>query len=57
MIEKKPFRHLSFEWLSAAQLIYLALNATSQEWKHSVREWHALRRQFAIMFEDCFPMA
>ena len=27
---------------AAAKLIYLALNATSTEWKRSVREWHAV---------------
>ena len=37
--------------------IYLALNATSVEWKRSVREWHAVKSQFAIMFEERFPMA
>lgn len=42
---------------AAAKLIYLALNATSAEWKRSVREWHAVRSQLAIMFEDGFPMA
>ena len=42
---------------AAAKLIYLALNATSTEWKRSVREWHAVRSQLAIMFEDRFPMA
>ena len=42
---------------AAAKLIYLALNATSQEWKRSVREWHAVKSQLAIMFEDRFPMA
>jgi len=42
---------------AAAKLIYLALNASSQEWKRSVREWHAVKSQFAIMFEDRFPMA
>ena len=42
---------------AAAKLIYLALNATSQEWKRSVREWHAVKSQFAIMFENRFPMA
>ncbi|MGR3650875.1 MAG: IS256 family transposase, partial [Roseovarius sp.] len=42
---------------AAAKLIYLALNATSAEWKRSVREWHAVRSQLAIMFEDRFPMA
>ncbi len=42
---------------AAAKLIYLALNATSSEWKRSVREWHAVRSQLAIMFEDRFPMA
>ena len=42
---------------AAAKLIYLALNATSTEWKRSVREWHAVKSQFAIMFEDRFPMA
>ena len=41
---------------AAAKLIYLALNATSQEWKRSVREWHAVKSQFAIMFEERFPM-
>ncbi|WP_051697015.1 hypothetical protein [Thioclava indica] len=38
-------------------MIYLALNATSTEWKRSVREWHALRSQPAIMFKDRFPIA
>lgn len=42
---------------AAAKLIYLALNATSQEWKRSVREWHAVKSQLAIMFEERFPMA
>jgi len=42
---------------AAAKLIYLALNATSTDWKRSVREWHAVKSQFAIMFEDRFPMA
>ena len=42
---------------AAAKLIYLTLNATSTEWKRSVREWHEVRSQFAIMFEDRFPMA
>ena len=41
---------------AAAKLIYLALNATSNEWKRSVRDWHAVRSQFAIMFEDRIPM-
>ena len=41
---------------AAAKLIYLALNATSKEWKRSVREWHAVKSQFAIMFEERFPM-
>ena len=41
---------------AAAKLIYLALNATSQEWKRSVREWHAVKSQFAIMFEERYPM-
>lgn len=42
---------------AAAKLIYLALNATSAEWKRSVREWYAVRCQLAIMFDDRFPMA
>nr|WP_025829492.1 IS256 family transposase [Acetobacter persici] len=42
---------------AAAKLIYLALNATSSEWKRSVSEWYAVRCQLAIMFEDRFPMA
>lgn len=42
---------------AAAKLIYLALKATSQEWKRSVRERHAVKSQFAIMFVDRFPMA
>ncbi len=42
---------------AAAKLIYLALNATSTEWKRSVREWHAVRGQLAIMFEGRFPIA
>lgn len=42
---------------AAAKLIYLALNATSVEWRRSVREWHAVKSQLAIMFEDRFPMA
>ena len=25
--------------------------------KRSVREWHAVKSQFAIMFEERFPMA
>ncbi|WP_132599542.1 hypothetical protein [Rhodovulum adriaticum] len=35
----------------------IKINATSTEWKRSVREWHAVRSQLAIMFEDRFPMA
>jgi len=35
----------------------LALNATSAEWKRSVREWHRVKSQLAIMFEERFPMA
>ncbi len=42
---------------AAAKLIYLALNANSVEWKRAVREWHSVKCQFAIMFEDRFPMA
>ena len=42
---------------AAAKLIYLALNATATEWKRSIREWHAVRSQLAITFEDRFPMA
>ena len=42
---------------AAAKLIYLALNPTSTEWKRSVREWHAVKSQFAIRFEERFPMA
>jgi putative transposase len=42
---------------AAARLINLVLNATSIEWKRSIREWHAVRSQLAIMFEDRFPMA
>lgn len=41
---------------AAARLIYLALDATSTQWKRSVREWHAVKSRFAIMFEDRFPM-
>ncbi|MCA3521298.1 MAG: IS256 family transposase [Rhodobacter sp.] len=42
---------------AAAKLICLALNATSADWKRSVREWHAVKSQLAIMFEERFPMA
>ena len=42
---------------ATAKLIYLALNATSQKWNRSVREWHAVKCQLAIMFEDRFTMA
>jgi putative transposase len=42
---------------AAAKLIYLALNATSVEWKRSVREWHRVKSQLAIMFEERFPLA
>ncbi len=28
---------------AAAKLIYLALNATSTEWKRAVLEWHAVK--------------
>lgn len=41
---------------AAAKSIYLALNATSAEWKRAVSEWHAVRSQLAIMFEERFPM-
>ena len=41
---------------AAAKLIYLTLNATSTEWKRSVRNWHAVKSQFAIIFEERFPM-
>lgn len=42
---------------AAAKLIYLTLNATSTEWKRAVREWHMVKSQLAIMFENRFPMA
>ena len=42
---------------SAAKLICRARTATSTGWKRSVREWHAVKSQFAITFEDRFPMA
>ena len=42
---------------AASKLIYLTLNATSTEWKRTIREWHKVRSQLAIMFEDRFPMA
>ena len=42
---------------AAAKLIYLALKATSTERKRSVREWHAVKSQLTIMFEDRFPMS
>jgi len=42
---------------AAAKSIYLALKATSTERKRSVREWHAVKSQLAIMFEDRFPMS
>ena len=37
---------------AAAKVIYLAFNAIRAKWKRSVREWHAVRSQLAIMFED-----
>ena len=40
---------------AAAKLIYLALNATSTEWKRSVREWHAVRSQLAINVRRPLP--
>lgn len=42
---------------AAAKLIYLALNATLVQWKRSVREWHMVKSQLAIMFEERFLMA
>lgn len=42
---------------AAAKLFYLALNATSNKCRRSVREWHAVKSQFAITFEELFPMA
>ena len=42
---------------AAAKLIYLALNASSTEWKRSVRGWHEAKMQFAIMFKDHFTVA
>ena len=42
---------------AASKLIYLTLNATSTEWKRTIREWHKVRSQLAIMFEDPFTMA
>jgi putative transposase len=36
---------------AAAKLIYLILNATSQEWKCSVCEWHAVKSQFVTTFK------
>ena len=42
---------------AAAKLIYLALNVTSTEWKRSVREWHAVKSQLAIMFKQRFSMS
>lgn len=42
---------------AAAKLIYLALNASSTEWKRAVRCWHEAKMQFSIMFQDRFPVA
>jgi len=42
---------------AAAKLIYLALKATSTEQKRSLREWHTVKSQLAIIFEDRFPMS
>ena len=41
---------------AAAKLIYLTLNATSTEWKRSVRVWHEAKTQFAILYEGRFPL-
>ena len=41
---------------AAAKLIYLALNASSTEWKRSLHCWHKAKMQFAIMFQDRFPV-
>ncbi|PVB63298.1 hypothetical protein DCO57_00295 [Labrenzia sp. 011] len=42
---------------TTAKLIYPAPDATSKQWKRSVREWHAVRSRRAGMFEDRFQMA
>ena len=42
---------------AAAKLIYLTLNASSPDWKRSVREWHRIKSQMVIMFEERFPMS
>jgi putative transposase len=42
---------------ATSKLVYLTLNATSTEWTRTIREWHKVRSQLAIMFENRFPMA
>ena len=42
---------------AAAKSICLALNATSQGRRRSVRERQAVKSQVVVMFEDRFPIA
>ena len=42
---------------AAAKSIYIEQTSTSREWTRPVRQWHAVKSQRAIMFEDRFPMA
>ena len=42
---------------AAMKLLFLVLHLTERDWKMSPREWGMARAQFAILFEDRFPIA
>ena len=41
---------------AAAKLIYVALHNVERKWKAPPPFWHQARREFAILFEDCFQV-
>ena len=42
---------------AATKLLFLVLHLTERDWKMPPREWGMARAQFAILFEDRFPIA
>jgi putative transposase len=42
---------------AATKLLFLVLHLTERDWKMPPKEWGMARAQFAILFEDRFPIA
>ncbi|MFP4125604.1 MAG: transposase, partial [Alphaproteobacteria bacterium] len=42
---------------AAMKLLFLVLHLTERDWKMPPKEWGMARAQFAILFEDRFPIA